>query len=321
MFMLNLDASVGDFKWAVSDKTANEPVQESADKPGTALFEYPVSGTINLAAKSFSLDGYTWKPVHAQISRDQDRIKIDVTEAQLCGIDTLGTLLLDGNIIDLDFKCTAKDRDIAPTYSCLSQNRVQMTGLYEFSGQINAHGPADDLLQTAQGKFDFIAENGQVTKDKKLSRILEVVNFTEIVKGRIPDLRTEGFRYDEFTIQGELSGNILEFKKLYMDGKTLDLLGTGTFDLEHNVFDVELLAAPFKTVDTAIKSIPGVNYLMAGNLVSIPVRVKGDAADPEVTMMSASDVSSGFLDFAKRAIKSPIKLIQTINPYKKSKPE
>ncbi len=319
--MLDLDASAGDLKWDVSEKTSGEPAKGPTNNSRIDFGRYPVSGIINLSAKSFSLGVYKWQPVHAKISRDQGRIKIDVTEANLCGIDTLGTLQSDGKTLDLDFQCTAKNRDISFTYECLSKNQIEMTGLYKLSGQISAHGPADELLSSAQGKFDFKARNGVITQDKKLSRILEVVNFTEIVKGRIPDLTSEGFSYKTITVEGEFKNNVMIFKKLYMDGKTLDILGKGTLDLKQDILDVELMAAPFKTVDTAIKFIPGVNYLMAGNLVSIPVRVKGNRADPEVSIMSASDISSSFLDFAERTINSPIKLIKDLNPYKKSEPQ
>lgn len=316
-FLLDLDASAKDLKWDFSEEAAAEPAAVSTNNSGIGLWEYPVTGMINLAAESFSLGEYTWKPVYAQISKGQGSIKVEVIEANLCGIDTPGLLQVDGNTLDLDFQCTAKDLDIFPTRACLTNNQVEMTGLFELTGHIKARGRADSLLSSVTGAFDFKARKGQITKDKKLSRILEVVNFTEIVKGRIPDLSTKGFRYDTIDIEGEFSGDIMIFKKLYMDGKTLDLLGKGTLDLKQMTLDVELLAAPFRTVDTAIKFVPGVNYLMAGNLISIPVRVRGNAADPVVSIMSASDISSNFRDFVERTIKSPIKLIENLNLYKK----
>jgi hypothetical protein len=165
-----------------------------------------------------------------------------------------------------------------------------------------------------------------ITQSKTLSRVLEVVNFTEIVKGKIPDLKSEGFSYETLSIQGELgsnqmTNNLITFNKIHMDGKTLNLLGQGTLDLASDRLNVELLAAPFKTVDTAIKHIPGVNYLMAGTLISIPIRIGGEGADPKVRVMKASDISSHFLDFAERTINSPVRLIQHWNPYHNSDAE
>jgi hypothetical protein len=316
-FLLDLDASAKELKWNFPSETHAEPATVVKNNSGIALWEYPVTGIINVAAESFSLGEYTWKPVNAQISRDQDRIKVEVLEANLCGIDTPGILHFDGDIMDLAFECTAKGRDIVATRECLSNNQVEMTGLFELTGEIKARGRIADLPGWVQGTFDFKARKGQITKDKKLSRVLEVVNFTEIVKGKIPDLNTEGFSYERIIIEGDFSGDVMVFNKLDMKGKTLNLLGKGTLDMKQMILDVELLAAPFKTVDSAIKVVPGINYLMAGNLISIPVRVRGDAADPVVRIMSASDISSNFLDFAERAIKSPIKLIENLDLYKK----
>jgi hypothetical protein len=309
-----------------SNDPSNDPSNDSlkgssGGESDKILWKYPISGKIDLSAESFSLEQFAWTPFQAEFFIEQDKVKMKVIKASLCGIDTLGTLLTDGNTVDLDLKFTGKNRDIVTTNKCLSSSQIEMSGNYELDGQISARGQATDLLGSAQGKFDFKARNGQITKDRFLSRILEVVNFTEIVKGRIPDLNTEGFGYKTINVEGELSDNLVVFKKIYMDGKALDLLGKGTLDLKQMTLDVELLAAPFKTVDSAIKSIPGVNYLMAGNLVSIPVSIKGDAAEPKVNIMSASDIKSSFLDFAQRAIKAPVKLIESIPFYKKSEPE
>ena len=317
-FVLDLDASAGALKWSASEKIPVKSSSTQLDKSKIFSWHYPVAGAIRLAAESFTWENYTWKPFYAEISRIKDGVNVEVSESQLCGIDSVGSLQITGNELALDFQLTAKDQDVAPRYACLTKDRIQMTGLFDLNAQIKARGRPEDLLHSVQGHFDFNARKGQITQDKKLSRILEVVNFTEIVKGKIPDLKSNGFNYETITVQGEIENDMMVFKKFFMDGKTLDLIGHGKLDLNLRIFDVELLAAPFKTVDSAIKHIPGVNYLMAGNLVSIPVSVKGDVADPKVSIMSASAVRSSLLDFAKRTIKSPIKLIESVIPGKKN---
>ena len=87
-----------------------------------------------------------------------------------------------------------------------------------------------------------------------------------------------------------------------MDGETLDLVGNGSIDLEKNTLHVELLAAPFKTVDSVIKYIPGVNYLLNGSLVAIPLSISGSLADPKVVVMSASSVSKSLLNLGARTL-------------------
>ena len=316
-FVLDLDASAGVLKWSASEKTPVKAANAQQDKSKKYSWQYPVTGAIHLAAKSFTWENYTWKPFVAEISRIKDGVNVEVSESQLCGIDSVGTLQMTGDELALDFQLTAKDQDIAPRYACLTKDRIQMTGLFDLTAQIKARGKPGDLLRSACGHYDFTARKGQITQDKILSRILEVVNFTQIVRGNIPDLKSKGFNYESIVVQAEFADDMMIFTKIYMDGKTLDLIGKGKLDLKQKILNVELLAAPFKTVDSIIKNIPGVNYLMAGNLISIPVRVKGDVSDPKVSIMSASDVRSNLLDFARRTIKSSIKLIETMNPYKK----
>jgi hypothetical protein len=65
-----------------------------------------------------------------------------------------------------------------------------------------------------------------------------------------------------------------------------------------------------------VKHIPGLNYLLGGSLVAIPVSVKGNQADPKVRIMSASSVGSSLMSLGERVIKSPFKLIETVTPGK-----
>ena len=316
---LRLDASAGDLKWPVSGKTPQKSdTQPVVDSDGD-LWGYPLIGSINLDADSFSLGPYTWQPVQAVITLDRKILETTVTKATLCGIDTLGTIHLDDGTVNLNVDFSAENQDFTSSYGCLSANEIEMSGSYDLSGQFTASAPSfEQLFASAGGQFEFIARDGVITRSKRLSRILEVINFTEIVKGRLPDLKSKGFSYDTIIIEGSLENHLMSFNQIMMDGKTLDLLGKGTLRLDRDRLDVELVAAPFQTVDSAIKNIPGVNYLMAGTLVSIPVRIKGKSADPKVSVMSAADISSNFLDFVERAVKSPVKLIQNWNPYNKS---
>ena len=119
------------------------------------------------------------------------------------------------------------------------------------------------------------------------------------------------------SLQGEFQNGKLIINNYYMNGETLDLIGNGEIHLEDETVNAQLLAAPFKTADTIVRNIPGINYLMAGSLVAIPVSISGDLADPKVEVMSASAVGVSLYNLAKRTIKSPFKLLEMINPWSK----
>lgn len=321
IFMFDLYASAGDLAFGFPGKIGNGSEGSVENEFLRGLADFPVKGVINLSARSLSLGKYTFKPFHARIAKTMHKIIIDADRADICGLDAMGTIDWNGTIMRLELKAAAKNRDFDSTYACLSGDRIKMSGKYDLHCTISSQGHIDDLMKNARGKFDFKAKKGVITKEKELARILEVINVTEIVKGRLPDLKAKGFRYNTIDITGVLSGNVIDVSKFYMDGKTLDILGAGTVELNKNTIDAKLLASPFKTVDSVIQAIPGVNYLLAGNLVSIPIRISGQLDDPKVHVMEISEISSNFLNFAERVIKSPVKLIKSVDFLKNTKKE
>jgi uncharacterized protein YhdP len=259
--------------------------------------------------------GLTWEPVKATVSFDRNRTDIRFTEAMMCGIDSPGLLSIVGDEFSLDMTLEGKGLDVATSYTCLREGQVKMTGSLDFSSQVTAKGQIGELVNSLQGPLEMTFSKGLIEQDKMVARTLEVLNVTEIVKGRLPNLSTTGFAYTTINIDGEFQNGKLIVPKFFMDGETLDLLGHGEIGLEEETIDAQLLAAPFQTIDSVLNKIPGINYILGGGLVTIPVGVTGKLNDPEVSVMSASAVGTSLLDLAERIIKSPFKLIESIIPW------
>lgn len=270
---------------------------------------------------SFTWGDLTWRPLNAEINFQEDRTLVKINQAMLCGIDSPGLVTLAGQQVALDLTLAGKGLDVATSYNCLTKGKVKMTGSLDFTSQLTASGEPRELVGSLRGPLEMTFTKGVIKQDKLLARLLEVLNVTEIIKGRLPDLGSKGFAYTSIIVQGEFKKSKLVIDKLEMDGETLDILGYGKIDLEQQTINVELLAAPLKTADTIIKNIPGVNYLLAGTLVTIPVSVKGDLYDPKISVMSASSVGTSLLNLGERTLKAPIKLIETILPGKKETKE
>ena len=266
---------------------------------------------------SLSWNDFVWDPVKATIGFDDGRINVKISEAALCSIDTSGLLVIAGEDFSLDFTLEGKALDVETSYSCLTEGRVKMTGTLDFSSKITSQGQAKELFNNLQGPLEMKFTKGLIEQSKLMARTLEVLNVTEIVKGKLPNLDVDGFAYSAIDIQGTFQGEKLIINKVQMDGDTLDVLGQGMLDFRKDTVSAELLASPFKTVNTVVRNIPGINYLMGGSLVAIPVSVKGKQNDPKVRIMSASSVGSSLLSLGERVIKSPLKLIETVTPDKR----
>lgn len=261
--------------------------------------------------------GYRINPLRGTIDAVPGGVGFKVQQGALCGLTVTGK----GSLIDSRATFTSviagEQMDAATSYTCLSQSDDLVTGVMTVDARVSAPGKAATLLTDLEGPVSLSIRNGVVKKGDTFAAILEVLNVTEIVKGRLPDLSRQGLPFHEMRLRGRLREGALIIDEFFMDGETLELVGNGTVDLTNQTMRIELLAAPLKTIDTVIKFIPGVNYLMGGSLVAIPLSVKGSLDNPEVRVMSASSVGKSLMNLGERTIKLPVKLLESILPIGK----
>jgi hypothetical protein len=264
-------------------------------------------------------ENLNWSPVEATVSFKENSTEIRFIKTRLCGIDSPATISTTGDKVSVDIALTGQNLNVAESYNCLTNGEVKMTGKLDFSSRLTVREQADRLVKNLQGPLHMTFSNGVIEQDKMLARTLEVLNVTEIIKGRLPNLTGTSFPYKTMTLQGRFHDGRLIIDKYQIDGETLDLLGKGEINLLARTIDMQFLAAPFQTVDSIVKHVPGVNYLLAGSLINIPVRINGALTDPKVTVLSASAVSSSLLELGKRTIKAPVKLLDALTPWNKKK--
>ena len=75
--------------------------------------------------------------------------------------------------------------------------------------------------------------------------------------------------------------------------------------------------SPFKAVDFVVKKTPLINGLLGGTLVSIPVKVKGDIENPNISFLSSMSVGKKLLDTTKRTLKAPLKIFKPVIPARR----
>jgi hypothetical protein len=192
-----------------------------------------------------------------------------------------------------------------------------MDGTFDFKGGVKGKGAGKGLTRSLRGSFEFVAKDGRIYQAKVISKILAILNLTEIFRGKLPDLGKEGLAYNSITVKGRLADGKLLLKEMVMDGTTMNLAGHGDIDLLDKKVNLIILASFLKTVDSIVRMIPLVRYILDGTLISVPIKVSGDLADPDVQYVPASAVGSGLLGMIKRTLKLPVKIIEPILPKEK----
>ena len=309
---LEMEATAGDLVY----ETLAGIVKPGATSKSTAA-AVPIEGIVLLTADSFSYRKFTWSPCRASILIQDGKTHIDVQEAAVCGLATPGRLTLSDNFFQLDFDLRADQQPLNPSFNCLLENPVELDGTYEFRGKITAAGRPAEALQALQGNFTFTAADGRIHRMETLSKILSLLNVTEIFAGRLPDFHTEGLPYDTARIQGRIEDGRMVFSQLVVDGPTMKLFGEGNIALGNGVMDLTMLVAPLKTVDRLVDKVPVINKILGGSLVSIPVKIRGDVKNPQVVPLGPGAIGTRLLDIMKNTTQLPFEIIRPILPTKK----
>jgi hypothetical protein len=163
-------------------------------------------------------------------------------------------------------------------------------------------------LQSRDGHFYY---------SKGLMRVLEFVNSTEIYRGKLPDPGKEGVDYKLIKIRAAFHNGKLIVEEAMLDGPALELVAKGEIDLMNQELNLMGLVAPLKTVDRVVKLIPVLRGILAGTLITIPLRIHGRLEDPKVTALSPSAIGSELLGIMQRTLGLPFKVIEPLIPRKK----
>jgi hypothetical protein len=244
-------------------------------------------------------------------------MRIRSKKAALCGISTTGDVDITPEGVEIDIALSAKNLQLQPTILCISDKKADITGKFEMTANLRAKGKLDTIAKSLNGSFTISAKKGEILKSKSLDKTLDLVNKTENVKGKLPDLDRTKIKYRVFTASGTIKEHIIEVEQSMLDASSFGLLAQGQVDLYDQTVDLNALVAPLNFAQSFVGKIPALGHLMGGNIVSVPVKIKGNLSDPQVTFLSASAIGSAFLGIMERTLKLPITIIEPILPAKK----
>jgi hypothetical protein len=295
----------------------DEEKEEEAKEHVENSWPLPMRGVMRFKTDDFKYKTFTWNPFHADISFLEQGMEVALTEAVLCGISTPGVVKVTPEDLSLNFKPSAKNQPLHPTLDCLLGGRVKATGILDLKGKVTARGKPEALAKSIQGHFEILAKDGRIQQSVPMEKLFAHLSLTEVFRGQLPEMKKEGFLYESITAKGNLENSKLVLNEGYIDGLSMEIACQGYVDFPNEKVDLTFLAAPLKTIDSIVKRIPGLNYILGGTLVSVPVRVKGDLRNPQVIPLSASAVGSNLLGIMERTIKLPVKILEPVIPKDK----
>jgi hypothetical protein len=320
----DMDASTPGLDWESLQEAFGTPeAKEMSPAMGSGTVEsrwdVPVRGTLRLRSGYFRYGPHTVEPATAEIVFGKPGVTTTITEAAYCGIPFTGTLLTTSGEMAYELRANAKDGDIDSVYDCLTDDKGRVTGRFDLAGEVEGRvREGEDPIRSLRGNLDFTSKNGRIKRTPILSRVLSFLNVTEVFRGKLPDMRKEGLKYLSVSIRGDIEDGTATITEYVLDGTTVDVVGQGRIDLVTRECDLQMLAAPFKTVNYVVGKIPLLRHILGGKLVEVPVKVSGTTADPKVSLLNPSSVGKNLVGIVERTFKLPVELIRPVLPGKKS---
>jgi len=157
-----------------------------------------------------------------------------------------------------------------------------------------------------------------------LTKIVELCQLSKIDISYMIELRLEmcclifdfrrRHRFEALGLRLDLHALDLLVEEFVLEGPTMGIAGQGSLDLVDKQADVTLLLAPLRTVDFIMEKTPVVSNITGGKLVTVPVRIKGDWEDPQVTMLSAASVGQRLLGMMRNTLMLPVDIMEPVIP-------
>lgn len=318
----DMDASTPGLDWenlreAIGTLEANEGSPGPESPAGDRGWDVPVRGTVRLRSGYFRYGRHTVAPAAAEIVFGKPGFAITITEAAYCGIPFTGTLRATSGEMVFEIRPVAKGQEIGSSYACVTMEQGQVTGRFDLAGVVSGRLREGAIpVRSLRGNLDFTARDGRIYKEPLLSRILSLLNVTDIFRRRLPDMGKEGLQYRSFTTLGEIRDGNATITAV-LDG-TVSMVGQGRVDLATQTYDLQILVTPTETMNAVIREIPVLGYILGGTLVQVPVRVTGTVEDPKVSLLEPAAVAENLLGIAERTFLLPVKLIRPVLPGEKN---
>ena len=248
-------------------------------------------------------------PLNAVATLQTGHGHLRLQQAALCGIGVSGIATAIPELTQVDATLKSRGAQLNKTIACLTNQRVQMTGTVDMDADLSARGKPGTLVEHLQGTFSATATKGWISQFESLAQVLKVLNVTQVVAGKMPDLRKGGMAYDKLHVEGRIEKQTVHFEQAMLDASALQLAAHGKIDYATGAMNMDVLVAPLQTANWLLSYIPGLRTIFGGTILALPVHVGGTVDKPVVIPLGPRAVGSRLIGILSNTLKLPSELI------------
>ena len=201
--------------------------------------------------------------------------------------------------------------DAASIYQEMLEHRGLVTGTMRSDFYLEGRA-GKEFLASSSGGINLEIKKGVLRQLKTLSRVFSLINVSQILSLRLPDMAEEGMPFNELRASISLDQGVLSTEDLFIDSNAMNLSLVGRHSLIDDQLDLTLGIKPLGTVDKIVSNIPLAGWLLTGEdkaLITAQFKIEGSGKDPEVSAIPITSVSDTVLGIFKRTLGLPGKLI------------
>jgi len=155
-------------------------------------------------------------------------------------------------------------------------------------------------------------EKGVLKKFPVLAKIFSLLNISQLLRLKLPDLATEGMAFRTISADITMKNGLAATNNLYLDSDAMNIVGTGKINLAERTIDATIGLQPLQTVDKIISRIPVAGWILTDDdrrFITVYFDARGSLDNPSVRAIPIKGLSEEALDMFKRVFKLPKKLV------------
>jgi len=319
-----LMAGIGKLSESAPPGTAGTPGAEGANEwphRGTLQFRInrfessPVATAASGASPAAIGDSYTLSPAKGFLSLlPSGGYSLDLRSSKVCSVDISGTIFgkpSDGETSLNFFTDSATPPQFQEVIPCFGFGNTLIEGPLHLDGNLQG-----DSQHWRDGKITLFSENGFIRRLGFLAKVFSVINLTDLFTNQqLPQLGGDGFAYSSLEVESHIDNHQLIIDKAVVKGKGLNLFASGKINLQNGQAELIIMVAPLKSLDAIVTNLPIIGQVFGGKdkaLISIPVGLKGDLRDPEVTLLPPEAIGEGIVNLFVNTFKMPLAIFSPL---------
>ena len=171
------------------------------------------------------------------------------------------------------------------------------------SGQM---GGCEDV--NYHGNIELELDRGVIRKFPIVANILSLLNVSQLLTGRLPDLSAEGMMYNKIRGSFTLENGLLTTEDFHILSEAMGMTMIGGFDLPKKTCDLRVGVQPFVGIDKLVNTLPVIRHYLAGpdkSMLETSFIVTGKMSDPQVTAIPMQSLFEGIWGIFKRLLENP----------------